>query len=112
MYEGKLKTLEEDVEKKNKMLSDVKILLREAAEREQSLLRDNEELQQKVHVSIYSKDCLLRTKNTRWFVSEIRVNLNIASQWSASLSTEIVQIRQTLRIISSQINRSLLYIRL
>ena len=48
MYEGKLKSLEEDLEKKNKMFSDVKLLLREAAEREQSLLRDNEELNQKV----------------------------------------------------------------
>ena len=48
MYEGKLKSLEEDREKKNKMLSDVKILLREAAEREQSLLREREELQRKV----------------------------------------------------------------
>ena len=51
MYEGKLKSLEEDLEKKNKMLSDVKILLREAAEREQSLLREHEELQQKVQTS-------------------------------------------------------------
>ena len=51
MYEGKLKSMEEDLEKKNKMLSDVKILLREAAEREQSLLREHEELQQKVQTS-------------------------------------------------------------
>lgn len=43
--------MEEDLEKKNKMLSDVKILLREAAEREQSLLREHEELQQKVQTS-------------------------------------------------------------
>ena len=48
MYEGKLKSMEEDLGKKNKMLSDVKLLLREAAEREQSLLREHEELQQKV----------------------------------------------------------------
>ena len=51
MYEGKLKSMEENLEKKNKMLSDVKILLREAAEREQSLLREHEELQQKVQTS-------------------------------------------------------------
>ncbi len=48
MYEGKLKGLEEDLEKKNKTLSDVKVLLREAAEREQSLLAENAQLEKKV----------------------------------------------------------------
>ncbi|XP_071137463.1 centrosomal protein of 290 kDa-like isoform X1 [Mytilus edulis] len=48
MYEGKLKDVETDLAKKNKMLSDTKILLKEAAEREQLLLQEREELRQKV----------------------------------------------------------------
>ncbi|XP_070190390.1 centrosomal protein of 290 kDa-like [Littorina saxatilis] len=49
-YEEKIKALEADNEKKAKQISDVKILLRDAAEREQRLLQENQELQQKVAV--------------------------------------------------------------
>ncbi|XP_056015074.1 centrosomal protein of 290 kDa-like [Ostrea edulis] len=47
MYEGKLKDLEKELDKKNKLLSDTKTLLKEAAEREQRLLSENQNLKQK-----------------------------------------------------------------
>ncbi|XP_061195068.1 centrosomal protein of 290 kDa-like isoform X3 [Saccostrea echinata] len=47
MYEGKLKDLEKEMEKKNKLLSDTKTLLKEAAVREQRLLTENQALKQK-----------------------------------------------------------------
>ncbi|OWF51997.1 centrosomal protein of 290 kDa-like [Mizuhopecten yessoensis] len=50
MYEGKLKDLEADVSKKNKMLEDVKSLLKEAAEREQYLLQEREGLKQQLAI--------------------------------------------------------------
>ncbi|XP_060063320.1 centrosomal protein of 290 kDa-like [Ylistrum balloti] len=50
MYEGKLKDLETDVSKKNKMLDDMKSLLKEAAEREQLLLQERDGLKQQLAI--------------------------------------------------------------
>ncbi|KAK3096658.1 hypothetical protein FSP39_002154 [Pinctada imbricata] len=50
MYEGKLKDLEKEVDKKNKLLNDTKILLKEAAEREQKLIEEREALRQKIAI--------------------------------------------------------------
>lgn len=47
MYEGKLKDLEKELEKKNKLIINTKTLLKEAAEREQRLLTENQDLKQK-----------------------------------------------------------------
>uniref|UniRef100_K1PYW1 Centrosomal protein of 290kDa coiled-coil region domain-containing protein n=1 Tax=Magallana gigas TaxID=29159 RepID=K1PYW1_MAGGI len=47
MYEGKLKDLEKELEKKNKLLNNTKTLLKEAAEREQRLLTENQDLKQR-----------------------------------------------------------------
>ena len=50
MYEEKIRSLEADLEKKTKQLKDTKVLLRDAAEREQTLTREKDELQQKVAI--------------------------------------------------------------
>ncbi|XP_071113169.1 centrosomal protein of 290 kDa-like [Haliotis cracherodii] len=50
MYEEKIKGLEQDLEKKNKIVSDTKKLLRDAAEREQELIRRQDDLQKKIMV--------------------------------------------------------------
>lgn len=46
MYETKLKELETDVAKKTKSLTDLKQLVRQAAEREQQVKRYTEDLEQ------------------------------------------------------------------
>ncbi|KAK7503000.1 hypothetical protein BaRGS_00005626, partial [Batillaria attramentaria] len=48
MYEEKIKSLETDNQKKAKQISDMKVLLRDAAEREQALVAEKEDLQKKV----------------------------------------------------------------
>ncbi|KAL3881749.1 hypothetical protein ACJMK2_028144 [Sinanodonta woodiana] len=50
MYEEKIKAMEAELEKKNKLLSDTKILLKEAAEREQKLIHEKDELQNKISI--------------------------------------------------------------
>ena len=52
-------------------------------------------------------DRLIRTKNKRQFLSELRINFKIGSQWNVSGGN--VGIGWTVRIISNRINRSLLY---
>ncbi len=48
MYEGKIKTMEEELEKKNQAFSELKLLFREATENNHSLRQENEQLKQKV----------------------------------------------------------------
>ncbi len=48
MYEGKIKTMEEELEKKNQTFSELKLLFREATENNHSLRQENEQLKQKV----------------------------------------------------------------
>ncbi|KAJ8314697.1 hypothetical protein KUTeg_006847 [Tegillarca granosa] len=50
MYEGKVKDLESEIEKKNKLLGDTKTLLKEAAEREQLLIIERDEMRQKMAI--------------------------------------------------------------
>ena len=84
MYEGKLKSMEEDLEKKNKMLSDVKILLREAAEREQSLLREHEELQQKVQTSNDQNWLRLSKKHNEMWHHMVFISVELSLSRSAT----------------------------
>ena len=67
-------------------------------------------------LQLYSEDRLIRTKNKQWYLSGLgnspnfqRSDLNIRSQWSVFASRKFVRIRRTVRIISAQINQSLLY---
>ncbi|XP_055888045.1 centrosomal protein of 290 kDa-like [Biomphalaria glabrata] len=50
MYEEKIKGMEADLEKKSKQLQDNKVLLRDAAEREQALLREKDDFLQKIAI--------------------------------------------------------------
>ncbi|XP_005096015.2 centrosomal protein of 290 kDa [Aplysia californica] len=50
MYEEKIRSMESDLEKKSKQLQDTKVLLRDAAEREQALIQEKDELLQKVSI--------------------------------------------------------------
>ncbi|XP_066265930.1 centrosomal protein of 290 kDa-like [Branchiostoma lanceolatum] len=50
MYESKMKEKEEELMKKNQLLQDVKVLLREAAEREQQLVHERDDLQEKLDI--------------------------------------------------------------
>ncbi|CAH1800117.1 unnamed protein product [Owenia fusiformis] len=50
MYEEKLKHLEDDMEKKSRLLADMKVLLRDAATREQQLLQEKDQLEHKIAV--------------------------------------------------------------
>uniref|UniRef100_A0A0B7A909 Uncharacterized protein n=1 Tax=Arion vulgaris TaxID=1028688 RepID=A0A0B7A909_9EUPU len=50
MYEEKIKAMETDLEKKSKQVQDNKVLLRDAAEREQALLREKDDLLLKISI--------------------------------------------------------------
>ncbi|CAL1542937.1 unnamed protein product [Lymnaea stagnalis] len=50
MYEEKIKAMEVDLEKKGKQVKDNRTLLRDAAEREQNLIREKEDLLQKIAI--------------------------------------------------------------
>ncbi|GFO27236.1 centrosomal protein of 290 kda-like, partial [Plakobranchus ocellatus] len=50
MYEEKIRSMEADIEKKSKQLKDNKTLLRDAAEREQALLKEKDDMLQKISV--------------------------------------------------------------
>ncbi|RUS86098.1 hypothetical protein EGW08_006118, partial [Elysia chlorotica] len=50
MYEEKIRAMDADLDKKSKQLKDNKTLLRDAAEREQALLKEKDDLLQKVSV--------------------------------------------------------------
>ncbi|GFR72659.1 centrosomal protein of 290 kDa [Elysia marginata] len=55
MYEEKIRSMEADLEKKSKQLKDNKILLRDAAEREQALLKEKDDMLQKITDSVLDK---------------------------------------------------------
>ncbi|XP_070533170.1 centrosomal protein of 290 kDa-like [Ptychodera flava] len=50
MYEEKMRNMEQDLDKKSAMVQDMKILLKESAEREQTLMHECELLKEKVNV--------------------------------------------------------------
>ncbi|XP_077999910.1 centrosomal protein of 290 kDa-like [Glandiceps talaboti] len=50
MYEEKMRHMEQDLDKKSSMIQDMKVLLKESAEREQNLMYQCEELREKVSV--------------------------------------------------------------
>lgn len=53
MYESKMKELETDIDKKNKSLSDLKQLLREATEREQKTEHCISDLKEQVSFTVF-----------------------------------------------------------
>nr|XP_006816174.1 PREDICTED: centrosomal protein of 290 kDa-like [Saccoglossus kowalevskii] len=50
MYEEKVRNMEQDADKKNRIIRDMKKLLKESAEREQGLMHENEGMKEKVMV--------------------------------------------------------------
>ncbi|XP_059169831.1 centrosomal protein of 290 kDa-like [Physella acuta] len=107
MYEEKIKSMDADVDKKTKQLQDSKVLLRDAAEREQQLMREKDELLQKISIlerfpagsgavdSNFMKDyqqsrvCIERLENDK---KELLNELRIARQQTSPGSGDTSQI--------------------
>ncbi|XP_072045515.1 centrosomal protein of 290 kDa-like [Amphiura filiformis] len=90
MYEEKMRTLEQDMEKKNSTIIDMKQLLRDSAQREQSLLRQVGELGQKVAIlERFPSDSITSDSDLVRELQQTRLTLNRVENEKAELLNEL-----------------------